>query len=145
MRTQFAFGKRLVHRFAKRYVPSFLGACHFTSLVYHEKISISIGFPLSFWSPFLYDSVEVIVMVKEEIWGISAQRARDFFRSQPDITEEGPDRFRFGACRISLTTLPPGGTGIWAAQRTKLHLEGPDAPVQTVYRRFFLQFLSTGG
>ena len=84
-------------------------------------------------------------MVKEEVWRVSLQRVRSFFKEQPDFAREGEDGFRFGTCRIRLTKLPPGGTGIWEAPQTMLRLEGSDADVQTVYRRFFLQFLSTGG
>ena len=84
-------------------------------------------------------------MVKEEIWSVALERVQAFFCDQPDVTAESNERFRFRSCRILLTELAPGGTGIWAAKRTKLSLEGEAADVETIYRRYFIQFLSTGG
>ena len=84
-------------------------------------------------------------MLKEEIWSISIQRARSFFRDQKDVTEEGINDFVFRSCRIHLTELKPKGMGVWAAQRIKLHMEGEDSDVEEIYHRYFIQFLSTGG
>ncbi len=84
-------------------------------------------------------------MVKEEIWSVSIERAQSFFRSQPDVTEENAHLFRFLSCRIHLTKLTPRGEGIWTANQTKLHLEGLDADVKSIYHRYFLHFLSAGG
>ena len=84
-------------------------------------------------------------MIKEEIWSISVQRARSFFREQEDVTEEGANTFSFGSCRIDLTELKPKGMGVWAAKRIKVHMEGEDADVEDIYHRYFIQFLSTGG
>ena len=84
-------------------------------------------------------------MIKEEIWSISIQRARSFFREQEDVNEEGANTFCFGSCRIFLTELKPKGMGVWAAKRIQLRMEGEDADVETIYHRFFIQFLSTGG
>ena len=84
-------------------------------------------------------------MIKEEIWSISIQRARVFFREQTDVSEESPNLFVFGACRIHLTELKPKGMGVWAAKRIQVRMEGEDAHVETIYHRFFIQFLSTGG
>ena len=84
-------------------------------------------------------------MMKEEIWSISIQRARAFFREQEDVTEEGPNDFSFGSCRIRISELKPKGMGIWAAKRIQLHMEGEDADVEAIYHRYFIQFLSTGG
>ena len=84
-------------------------------------------------------------MVKEEVWSISIQRARTFFREQEDVTEESINQFAFGACRIKLTELKPKGMGVWATKRIQLHMEGEDADVENIYHRFFIQFLSTGG
>ena len=84
-------------------------------------------------------------MIKEEIWSISIQRARSFFREQEDVTEEGANSFTFGTCRISLTELKPKGMGVWAAKRIQLRMEGEDTDVENIYHRFFIQFLSTGG
>lgn len=84
-------------------------------------------------------------MIKEETWSVSIQRARSFFREQPDVTEETTNVFVFGSCRITLTELKPKGMGVWAAKRIKVHMEGEDTDVETIYHRYFIQFLSTGG
>ena len=84
-------------------------------------------------------------MTKEEIWSISIQRARSFFRDQENVTEEGINDFSFRSCRIHLTELKPKGMGVWAAKRIKVHMEGEDADVENIYHRYFIQFLSTGG
>ena len=84
-------------------------------------------------------------MVKEEIWSISIQRARAFFREQEDVTEENANTFVFGSCRIQLTELKPKGMGVWAAKRIQVRMEGEDTDVESIYHRFFMQFLSTGG
>ena len=84
-------------------------------------------------------------MKKEEIWSISIQRARSFFREQEDVTEEGINVFSFRSCRIRLTELKPKGMGVWAAKRIQIRMEGEDADVENIYHRFFIQFLSTGG
>ena len=84
-------------------------------------------------------------MTKEEIWSISLERVRIFFRKQKDVTEENANTFRFLSCRIILTELEPDGTGIWAAKRIRLRLEGEPADVENIYHRYFLQFLSAGG
>ena len=84
-------------------------------------------------------------MVKEEIWSISIQRARTFFREQEDVTEESINVFLYNTCRITLTELKPKGMGVWAAKRIKVCMEGEDADVENIYHRYFIQFLSTGG
>lgn len=84
-------------------------------------------------------------MIKEETWSISIQRARSFFREQTDVTEENANVFLCGSCRITLTELKPKGMGVWAAKRIKIHMEGDDADVESIYHRYFMQFLSTGG
>lgn len=84
-------------------------------------------------------------MIKEETWSISIQRAREFFRQQEDVSQEGSNTFIFGSCRIVLTELKPKGMGIWAAKRIGLRMEGNDEDVENIYHRFFMQFLSTGG
>ena len=84
-------------------------------------------------------------MMKEETWGVAIDRARRFFREQPELTEEDPNRFRYGTCLIALTELKPRGMGIWAAKRIRVRFEGEDADVESIYHRFFIQFLSTGG
>ena len=84
-------------------------------------------------------------MMKEEIWSISIQRARTFFRDQEDVTEENANVFWFGTCRIDLTELKPKGMGVWAAKRIQIRMEGEDKDVENIYHRYFIQFLSTGG
>ena len=84
-------------------------------------------------------------MCKEEIWSVSIQRARSFFRDQEDVTEENANTFCFGTCRIQLTELKPKGMGVWAAKRIQVRMEGEDADVENIYHRYFMQFLSTGG
>ena len=84
-------------------------------------------------------------MMKEEIWSISIQRARNFFRDQEDVTEEGINDFVYATCRIHLTELKPKGMGIWAAKRIQVRMEGEEADVEHIYHRYFIQFLSTGG
>ena len=84
-------------------------------------------------------------MLKEEIWSVSIQRARAFFRDQEDVTEENANTFTFNSCRIQLTELKPKGMGVWAAKRIQVQMEGNDADVEEIYHRYFIQFLSTGG
>ena len=84
-------------------------------------------------------------MIKEEIWSISIQRARSFFREQETVTEEDIDDFTFRSCKIHLTELQPNGMGIWAAKRIQIRMEGEDSDVEDIYHRYFIQFLSAGG
>ena len=84
-------------------------------------------------------------MLKEEIWSVSIQRARAFFRNQTDVTEESAACFIFRSCRITLTELKPKGMGVWAAKRIKVRMEGEPEDVEQIYHRYFIQFLSTGG
>ena len=84
-------------------------------------------------------------MIKEEIWSVSIQRARAFFREQEDVREESPECFLYGSCRVTLTELKPKGKGVWAAKRIKVHMEGEESDVESIYHRYFIQFLSTGG
>ena len=84
-------------------------------------------------------------MLKEEIWSISIQRARSFFRDQEDVTEEGSNDFCYRSCKIHLTELKPKGMGVWAAKRIQVRMEGEDTDVENIYHRYFIQFLSTGG
>ena len=84
-------------------------------------------------------------MVKEEIWSISIQRARSFFREQEDVTAEDINDFVFRSCRIHLTELKPKGMGVWAAKRIQIRMDGETEDVENIYHRFFIQFLSTGG
>lgn len=54
--------------------------------------------------------------------------------------------YRYGGCRIAVEPLPDrllGGR--WPMPRTQVVFTGEDADTKTIYRRFFLQFLSAGG
>ena len=55
-------------------------------------------------------------MLKEETWSVSIQRARSFFREQPDVTEENSNTFLYNSCRIALTELKPKGMGVLRAR-----------------------------
>ena len=82
-------------------------------------------------------------MILDENWAVSIDRVRFFFAQQPDITPDA-DAFLFGACRISLTACE-GSLGAFPLQRTRLHIEGPEDEVKSIYHRFFMRFLSAGG
>ena len=84
-------------------------------------------------------------MLKEAIWSISIQRARDFFLRQEDMDQTGINEFAYNSCKITLTELQPNGVGMWAVKRIRIHMEGEDSDVETAYHRFFIQFLSAGG
>ena len=84
-------------------------------------------------------------MINEETWSVSIQRARAFFRDQEDVQEENANTYLFGSCRITLTELKPKGMGVWAAKRIQVRMEGEPEDVETIYHRYFIQFLSTGG
>ena len=84
-------------------------------------------------------------MIKEETWSVPIQRVRAFFREQEDVTEETINNFTCGTCQITLTELKPKGMGVWAAKRLQIRIEGEDADVESIYHRYFMQFLSTGG
>ena len=83
-------------------------------------------------------------MVKEEIWSVTMERARAFFRQQEDVAEQD-GLFFYKSAKVRLTELKPKGMGIWAAKRIKIYIEGEDEDVENIYHRFFIQFLSTGG
>ena len=83
-------------------------------------------------------------MVLDENWGIPLNRIAGFFSGEPDVTNcDGV--FLFGHCRITLTVLPGHRLGPWEMPLTRVRMEGPDADVQTIHRRFYLRFLSAGG
>ena len=84
-------------------------------------------------------------MVKEEIWSVSMDRARAFFRSQQDVLEQETNLFSYKSCSARITELKPKGMGVWAAKRIKLCIEGEEEDLGEIYHRFFMQFLSTGG
>ena len=61
------------------------------------------------------------------------------------VAEEDINDFSFRSCRIHLTELKPKGMGVWAAKRIQVRMEGEYSDVETIYHRYFIQFLSTGG
>ena len=83
-------------------------------------------------------------MRKDEIWAVEPKKVLSFFRDQTDL-EETEAGFRFSACQITVTALPHKGERFWRTPQTRVVIEGPDPDVNTIYRRFFLQFLSAGG
>ncbi len=83
-------------------------------------------------------------MRKEEIWAIAAAQVERFFRQQSDVEETAQD-FRFADCAIAVTALPPRGESFWRVPQTKITMEGPEEDLKTIYRRFFVQFVSAGG
>ena len=83
-------------------------------------------------------------MEKREIWGVPYARAEAFFLSQGDVRSCGEGRFRFGDCEIRLAALPPRESGSFSFPRTELCFAGPEPDTQTIYRRFFLRFISAG-
>ncbi len=83
-------------------------------------------------------------MIVEENWGIPLERIQYFFTSQTDV-DSRETGFSFRSCQITLTALEPGQMGAIPIPRTCLRIEGPEAEVQIIHRRFFLQFLSAGG
>lgn len=83
-------------------------------------------------------------MIIEENWGISVERARRFWESQPDVVKDQTG-YCFGDCRITLSELAPGSNGVFSLPRTLLRMEGPEKDVQSIHHRFWLRFLSAGG
>ena len=45
-------------------------------------------------------------MIFPEKWAIPYALAEGFFRSQTDVEEVAPGRFRFGACEVEVTEMP---------------------------------------
>ena len=80
----------------------------------------------------------ITVRFNEKVLGntftVSGAEVASVERSADDVT-----------CRITLTELKPKGMGVWAAKRIKVHMEGDAPDVETIYHRYFIQFLSTGG
>ena len=83
-------------------------------------------------------------MVLEENWAVDPVRVRDFFTSLDGCvpTTEG---FWLDGCAVTLTEASGSLLGRWPMRRTILRLEGEESAVKSVYRRFFLAFISAGG
>lgn len=80
----------------------------------------------------------------EENWGISIERARCFWESQPDVGKD-EDGYCFGDCRITLSEPASGSKGMFSLPRTLLRIEGPEKEVASIHHRFWIRFLSAGG
>ena len=80
-----------------------------------------------------------------EIWSISDERIRAFFREQHDVCQKGNDRFCCGCCEIRLTSLPLRRIGRLRFPQTKVDFSGPGPDTEEIHRRFVLQFISAGG
>ena len=87
----------------------------------------------------------VVDVKKEEVWAVSIERARAFFRDQMDVEEVSPGVYTFCAVRIGLEELEPSNAGIFSACRTRLVMDGPEEAVKSIHHRFFTNFLSAGG
>ena len=83
-------------------------------------------------------------MIIEENWAIDPRRVRAFFAAQPDAAGI-PDGFFISGCTVTLTEAEGTVLGQWAMRRTIIRIEGEEAAVKEVHRRFFLRFLSAGG
>lgn len=83
-------------------------------------------------------------MVIKEKWGISAKDVSAFFQEQKDVSVS-EDAFYYQDCRITFTGVEELVFGKWKMPYTKIQFEGPEESVNTIYRRFFLRFLSAGG
>lgn len=83
-------------------------------------------------------------IIREENWGISAERIRHFFTKQPNVCEK-EDAFQYHSCKITLEPTTSMIMGKWPMQRTRIRFEGPEEELEKIYRKFFLEFLSAGG
>lgn len=84
------------------------------------------------------------MMTKTEDWAIVRSRIESFFRGEPDILTCGDD-YLYRSCRIRLVTLEDHTIGALHFPRTRVIFEGPEEDLQSIYRRFFLRFVSAGG
>ena len=83
-------------------------------------------------------------MILDENWAVAPDRVRAFFAALPgaEATENG---FLVEGCQVRLTAIDGQLLGKWAMQRTRICIEGPDDAAKSLYRKFFLRFLSAGG
>ena len=80
-------------------------------------------------------------MILEENWAVAPARVRAFFAGQEDCTQT-PEGFSLGGCTVTLTGAEGNLLGKWAIPRSIVRFEGEEDAVKSVYRRFFLTFLS---
>ena len=83
-------------------------------------------------------------MILEENWAIAPVRVRAFFAEQPD-TQQIQKGYLVDGCTVTLEEVESTLLGKWKQLRTCIRIEGEDAAVSALYRRFFLTFLSAGG
>ena len=83
-------------------------------------------------------------MIIDENWAIAPERSQAFFEELPGAVPTA-DGFEVDGCQIRLTSVDSTLFGKWTMKRTQIHMEGPDGPLNAIYRKFFLRFLSAGG
>ena len=72
-------------------------------------------------------------MIKEEIWSISIQRARSFFRDQEDVTEESINDYAFRSCPKLESIYLLGDDVTFAGSQFATHADLGDANGITIY------------
>lgn len=77
-------------------------------------------------------------------WAIAYDRIAAFWQQQDDVSFDGT-AYWYGSCRIAVIPLPDRLLGRWPMPQTQVVFRGDDSDTKTIYRRFFLQFLSAGG
>ena len=83
-------------------------------------------------------------MIIKENWAIAPERVKAFFEELPGAKAE-EDGFQVDGCQIRLTAVDSCLFGKWTMKRTQIRMEGPEASLKPIYRKFFLRFLSAGG
>lgn len=82
-------------------------------------------------------------MEYDEVWGIAADRIRDFFLSQSDVIHDG-ENFVCGNARITVEPLPDNTMLPWRLPRSRVCICG-GSDAEPIHKRFFMRFLSAGG
>lgn len=83
-------------------------------------------------------------MVIKEKWGVPYEQIYSFFQEQADVFVH-KNGFRYQDCYITFSAFEEKVFGKWNMPHTKIQFEGSEKSVKTIYRRFFLRFLSAGG
>lgn len=81
----------------------------------------------------------------DENWAVSLDRVQQFFAEQSDVILDSENRYLYADCIISLQTVSPQSGLPFVIPRTRILIDGNEADVKTIHRRFFLRFLSAGG
>ena len=79
-----------------------------------------------------------------EIWALDEARLRSFFDAQIDVTPQDAG-YQFLHTAITFSPVPPNPQARFQPKRTEITFDGPPSEEQTIYRRFFLCFVSAGG